>query len=146
MIFHFPNLETLRLAITSAQVPTEVSAAPAEVAFDPEGRPSVRPAAGIPPKPMLNALKRLGVKQAKDHYNEAALAVDCRPQGLPVAKTAAIPEVTSNTPILFEMPLSEMPAVVTEMLRLGNDRQSFRTLAPANGKGDRVLLKVIGPP
>ena len=55
MIFQFPDLETLRLAITSAQVPPDVSAAPAEVAFDPAGRPSVRPVAGIPPKPMLTA-------------------------------------------------------------------------------------------
>ena len=32
------------------------------------------------------------------------------------------------------------------MLRLGNDRQSFRTIAPAHGHGERVLAKVIGPP
>jgi hypothetical protein len=144
MIFQFPDLETLRLAITSAQVPPDVSAAPAEVAFDAAGRPSVRPVAGIPPNPMLTALRKLGVKQAKDHYSEATLTVDCWPQVLPVQKTAATPEVTSNTPVLFEMPAAEMPGVVTEMLRLGNDRQSFRTVAGADG--ERVLLKVIGPP
>src|SRR3954462_8743523 len=38
-----------------------------------------------------------------------------------------------------------MPAAVTEMLRLGNDPQSFRTVT-ADGRGERVLLKVIGPP
>src|SRR5437763_5637453 len=130
MIFQFPDLETFRLAVTSSQVPPEVSAAPAEVAFDPAGRPSVRPVAGIPPKPMLNALKRLGVKQAKDHFAEATLTVDCWPQVLPVHKAAAVPEVTSNTAVLFEMPASDLPAVVAEMLRLGNDRQSFRTLVP----------------
>jgi hypothetical protein len=146
MIFQFPNLETFRLAVTSAQVPPEVSAAPAEVAFDPEGRPSVRSAAGIPPKPMQNALKKLGVKQAKEHYSEAVLTVDCWPQVLPVAKTSGIPEITSNTPVLFEMPATQMAKVVTEMLRLGNDRQSFRAIAPAHGQGERVLLKVIGPP
>lgn len=146
MIFQFPNLETFRLAVTSAQVPPEVSAAPAEVAFDPEGRPSVRSAAGIPPKPMQNALKKLGVKQAKEHYSEAVLTVDCWPQVLPVAKTQGIPEITSNTSVLFELPASEMAKVVTEMLRLGNDRQSYRTLAAAHGHGERVLLKVIGPP
>lgn len=144
MIFQFPDLETLRLAITSAQIPSDVSAAPAEVAFDPAGRPSVRPVAGIPPKPMLNALKKLGVKQARDHYTEATLTVECWPQVLPVHKSPAVPEVTSNTPVLFDMPSADMPAVVTEMLRLGNDRQSFRTVA--GNDGDRVLLKVIGPP
>jgi hypothetical protein len=146
MIFQFPNLETFRLAVTSAQVPPEVSAAPAEVAFDPEGRPSVRSAAGIPPRPMQSALKKLGVKPSKEHYSEAVLTVDCWPQVLPVAKAPGIPEITSNTPVLFELPAAEMSKVVTEMLRLGNDRQSFRTISPAHGQGERVLVKVIGPP
>jgi len=146
MIFQFPDLDTFRLAVTSAQVPPEVSAAPAEVSFDPEGRPSVRSAAGIPPKPMQNALKKLGVKSSKEHYSETVLSVDCWPQVLPVAKHAGVPEVTANTAVLFEMPLAEMPAVVSEMLRLGNDRQSFRTLAASEGQNERVLLKVIGPP
>ena len=146
MIFQFPDLETFRLAVTSAQVPAEVSAAPAEVAFDAAGRPSVRPTADLAPRPMLNAFKKLGVKQAKDHYAELTLTVDCWPQVLPVAKSASVPEITSTTPVLFEMPADEMPTLVTEMLRLGNDRQSFRTLAAVNGTGERVLLKVIGPP
>src|SRR5947199_9643492 len=94
MIFQFPDLETLRLAVTSAQVPPDVSAAPAEVAFDPEGRPSIRSAGGIPPKPMQNALRKLGVKQAKDHYNGAILTVECWPQVLPVSKVGTPPEVT----------------------------------------------------
>src|SRR5438128_9888207 len=115
MIFQFPNLETFRLAVTSAQVPAEVSAAPAEVAFDPAGRPSVRSADGTPSKPMQNALRKLGVKQAKEHYSEAILTVDCWPQVLPVAKSSAIPEITSNTPVLFEIPTSELAVVVGEM-------------------------------
>jgi FtsH ternary system domain X7 len=146
MIFQFPDLDTFRLAVTSAQVPPEVAAGPAEVAFDPQGRPSVRSVSGIPPKPMQNALKKLGVRQGKEHYSEAVLTVECWPQVLPVSKVGVPPEVTTNTPVLFEMPVDDMPAVVTEMLRLGNDRQSFRTLAPAKGKGERILLKVIGPP
>src|SRR5687768_11780250 len=146
MIFQFPDLDTFRLAVNSAQVPPEVSGAPAEVAFDPQGRPSVRSVAGIPPRPMQNALKKLGVRQSKDHYSEAVLTVECWPQVLPVAKIGTPPEVTSTTPVLFEMPVEDMPTLVTEMLRLGNDRQSFRTLAPARGQGERVLLKVIGPP
>lgn len=146
MIFQFPSLEAFRQAVSSAQVPPEVSAAPAEVAFDPEGRPSVRSVAGIPPRGMQNALKKLGVRQAKEHYAEAVLAVDCWPQVLPVAKLGATPEVTPNTAVLFDMPAAEMPTVVTEMLRLGNDRQSFRIVTPTRGKGERALLRVIGPP
>ena len=48
--------------------------------------------------------------------------------------------------MLFELPANEMPTLVTEMLRLGNDRQSFRTLAAVDGVGERMLIKVIGPP
>src|SRR5262245_11710501 len=107
MVFQFPDLETFRLAVTSAQVPPDVSAAPAEVAFDHQGRPSIRSAAGIPPRAMQNALRKLGVKQAKDHYSEAIFTVECWPQVLPVAKVEAQPEVTSNTPVLFEMPAAD---------------------------------------
>ncbi len=146
MIFQFPDLDTFRLAVTSAQVPPEVSAAPAEVSFDPEGRPSVRSASGIPPKPMQNTLRKLGVKSGEEHYSETVLSVDCWPQILPVTKLVGAPEVTSNTPVLFEMPLGEMSAVVSEMVRLGNDRQSFRIIATTEGQSERVLLRVIDPP
>ena len=146
MIFQFPDLETLRLAITSAQVPANVSAAPAEVAFDSAGRPSVRPVAGIPSKAMQAALKKLGVKTSNTHYSDGIVTVECWPQVLPVVKQSGGPAVTATTPVLFEMPAAGMAAVVTEVLRLGNDRQSFRTLAGVDGAADRVLLKVIGPP
>jgi hypothetical protein len=146
MIFQFPDLETFRLAVTGAQVPPEVSAAPAEVAFDATGRPSIRPANDLSPRAMLNAFNELGVKQTNDHVAENTFNVVCWPQVLPLTKTAKAPEITSTTPVLFEMPADEMRVFVTEMLRLGNDRQSYRTLAAHNGTGSRVLLKVIGPP
>ena len=86
MIFQFPDFETFHLAVTSSQVPPEVSAAPAEVAFDASGRPSVRPSVAMMPRAMLNAFKKLGVRQAKDHYAEHTMTVDCWPQVLPVVK------------------------------------------------------------
>src|SRR5262249_15378154 len=36
--------------------------------------------------------------------------------------------------------------VATEMLRLGNDRQSFRVLTADGDNPERVLLRVVGPP
>ena len=141
MIFQFPDLETFRLAVTSAQVPPEVSAAPAEVAFDSDGRPSVRSAAGIPPKTMQNALRKLGVKH--ESTTEAVLRrlLATSSSG---GKEAAV-RCHNNTPVVFEMPAGKLPTIVTEMLRLGNDRQGFHG-RPAEGKGERALLKVIGPP
>lgn len=146
MIFQFPDLESLRLAITSAQVPVEVCAAPAEFSLHETGTIAVKMTGGMPPKPMQNALKKLGVKPAKDHFTTEVQQVTCWPQLLPVVKLPHTPEVTTNTAILFDLPANEMPSVVMEMLRLGNDRQSFRVLAPNTKRGERVLLKVIGPP
>ena len=38
MILLFPNLDTLRLALTSSIVPTDVTLAPAAVTFDDQGK------------------------------------------------------------------------------------------------------------
>jgi FtsH ternary system domain X7 len=145
MIFQFPDPETFRLAITSALVPPDVSLAPAEIAADAQGRLSVKPAGGIPPKAMQNGLKKLGVAAGKDHVGTPE-SVSCWLEGLPVTREAAIPELASSAPVLFEMPASQLPVLVGEMLRLGNDRQSFRYLETADEKAERILLRVIGPP
>ena len=50
--------------------------------------------------------------------------------------------------MLFELSnADDLPTLVTEMLRLGNDRQGFRWFAAAgDADSKRVLLRVIGPP
>ena len=144
MIFLFPDLETLRITLTSGQVPPDVSREPVEVAFDAAGRTSVKPHA-IPPKVMQNALKRLGIKTGPAHHGEP-MTLASWPQILPVVRSAGTPEFSATTPVLFELPVARLSAFATEMLRLGNDRQSFRVLAGANDADQRVLLRVIGPP
>ncbi len=140
MIFLFPDLETLRIALTSGQVASEVAVEPAEAAFGAGAEVSVKSHA-IPPKAMQNALKRLGVKTAKAHMGEP-IAVGCWPEILPVVKQAGVPELASNEPVLFDLPAESLADFAVEMLRLGNDRQGFRSFAD----GQRVLLRVIGPP
>ncbi len=144
MIFLFPDLETLRIALTSGQVPPDVSREPVEVAFDAAGRPSVKPHS-IPPKTMQNALKRMGIKTGQAHHGQP-MTLASWPQVLPVVREAGAPEFTATTPILFEMPIARLSALATEMLRLGNDRQSFRVLSGDEEADQRVLLRVIGPP
>jgi cellulose synthase operon protein C len=144
MIFLFPNLETLRIALTSGMAPPSIAMAPVEAAFDAEGRPSVKSHLA-PPKAMQNALKRLGVKSGEAHYAEPA-AFSCWPEILPVVKEDGSPEVTSATVVLFEMPATQLGAFAIEMLRLGNDRQSFRYLDGPDSESPRVLLRVVGPP
>jgi hypothetical protein len=145
MIFQFPDSETLLLAVSSAQVPLEVSQAAAEFAVDDDGHLSVQSKVAAAAKSLSPQLKKLGVKSIKAHVAANIQSVASWPQILPLVKKPSLPELTSNTPVLFEMPASEMASVVTEMLRLGNDRQSFLSLEGPDGK-DRVLLKVFGPP
>lgn len=144
MIFLFPDLETLSLALSSAMIPPTVSQEAAEVAFDTDGRPSVK-SHSIPPKTMQNALKRLGVKTGKTHHGQP-VTVSSWPEILPVVKVGGVPEFSTTAPILFELPANQLASFATEMLRLGNDRQSFRYLSATDDPNQRVLLRVIGPP
>jgi hypothetical protein len=64
---------------------------------------------------------------------------------LPLVRTSGPPKIADKTPVLFDIHCGEQLAeVVAEMLRLGNDRQSFRQLAGADSQ--RTLLRVLGPP
>lgn len=146
MIFQFPNVETLHIALSSGMVPAEVSQTAATVAFDAAGRPSV----GVetaPPKAVQTALKRLGVVVGKTQH-ASPREVASWPALLPIEKESGTPEIAPSTPVLFEMPIAQLGTIAPEMMRLGNDRQSFRALTPiGSGEGaQRALLRVIGPP
>jgi cellulose synthase operon protein C len=156
MIFQFPDFETLRLAMSTSLVPPQMSGAKAVVSFDAQGHPAIESVESVgsanlaDTKAIQSSLKKLGVKPLKAHHPELQLTVDCWPQVLPVTRVGGIPELTPTTPVLFDLPLPELPGLVTEMLRLGNDRQSYRTIRTGNSTAtegiDRALLKVIGPP
>ena len=88
------------------------------------------------------------MKGSKRHATDEPEEVSCWPQLLPVARDAAAPQISNQAPVLFELEKADdLPTLVTEMLRLGNDRQGFRWFAdPRDPDGKRVLLRVIGPP
>ena len=138
MILVFPDAATYRLALTSGIVPAEVAASPAAVSFD-AGRVAVETDAKLLKK-AADELKRLGVTAARKHPAEPA-AVSCWPQAVSIEKA---PEPSSGTTVLFELPPTEFAAFAAEMLRLGNDKQTFRWVG--NGVETRALLKVVGPP
>ncbi|MFO0798944.1 MAG: hypothetical protein U0804_15865 [Gemmataceae bacterium] len=145
MILHFPDPEAVRLALTSGLVPADVTLAPAAVSTDAHGRLYVEPTPSIS-KTTLKVLDRLGVKGSKRHGSDDIRKVGSWVELVPLAKEAGTPEVASGAAVLFELPSADdLPAVVTELLRLGNDRQGFRWFA-ADGDDTRVLLRVIGPP
>jgi hypothetical protein len=147
MILLFPNLDTLRLALTSNIVPTDVTLEPAAVSFDDQGKVYLESTANLT-KTVIKNLDKIGVKGSKRHATDAPEEVTCWPQVLPVTRELGVPNVSNQAPVLFELSDSDdLPTLVTEMLRLGNDRQGFRWFAaPGESDSKRVLLRVIGPP
>lgn len=146
MILCFPDLDTLRLAVTSAAVLPEVTGTAADVVLADDGRVFLDTSAKLPKK-AAGELAKLGVTQSKSLPGKP-LRVSCWLQVVPVQKNPAPPQPTPQQVVLFELPSAkDLPGMVAEMLRLGNDRQSFRWVASAADAADRrVLLRVIGPP
>jgi hypothetical protein len=143
MIYHFPDLDTLQLAITSGIVPQDVTLAPAKGGLDDDGQVWLLPSVALNRKSQT-ALRRLGVEIVRTNGELEGEEYCCWLQLLPVTRSeTTVP--TPQTPVLFELAdADQLPVLVGEILRLGNDRQSFRWLR--DEKGDRVLLRVIGPP
>jgi cellulose synthase operon protein C len=144
MIFQFPSLEVLRIALSSGMVPAEVGGAAAEVSFDSQGRPIVKPLAPLS-KETFNALERLGIASGQAHAAEPQTVASWH-EIIPVVREPGMPEIAATTTVLFEFPAALLADLATEMLRLGNDRQSFRCLAHSGAIEPRVVLRVIGPP
>src|SRR5262245_359927 len=122
MIVQFPDYDTLLLAVTSGEVPPAISLAPA-VAGDENGMPWVEFDAAAP-RGMQAALKRFGARVVKSAPGPGEM-VCCWLQALPVRRDPNPPPLAAAAPVLFEVPRpDQLPGLVGEMLRLGNDRQS----------------------
>lgn len=146
MILCFADLERLRLALVSGAVPPAVAqtAAAADVADD--GRVHVRPSVE-PTKKSLLELRRLGVEAVKGPA-KLPLSVGSWLELFPLERVTDALERPELTPVLFDLPGGEQLApLVTEVLRLRNDRITYRWLEePRTKGGGRALLRVVGPP
>jgi hypothetical protein len=147
MILLFPNADTFRLALSRSIVPDEVTIAPARVSFDEGGKIYLEPGGPLSRAAIKN-LDKIGVKGSKRHATPEPEVVSCWPQVLPVVREPGSPATSAQAPVLFELShADDLPTLAIEMLRLGNDRQSFRWFAaPGDDESKRVLLRVIGPP
>lgn len=144
MILLFPDADTFRLVLTGGFVPPDVSLTEASVAFAPDGRLSVETNAKLTKK-AAGELTRLGVSAVKRHVADAE-PMSCWLQILPVDRDPNPPQLASQAPVLFELESAiDLPVIVNEMLRLGNDRQGLRWLGDIETE-HRALLRVIGPP
>jgi FtsH ternary system-associated peptide len=147
MILLFPNLDTLRLSLSSSIVPMDVTLAPAKVTYDDQGKIYLESDANLT-RTVTKNLDRIGVKGSKRHATDSPEVLSCWPQALPLVRETETPAVSSQAAVLFELSdADDLPVLATEMLRLGNDRQGFRWFAePGDTESKRVLLRVIGPP
>lgn len=144
MIIQFPNLETLQLALTTGTIPESICLGSAKAHFGDEGEVWVEPQKGLT-KQAATALDQLGVKLYKRAGIELDVQVTCWPQLLPAVRRTESPRIGPQTPVLFELlDAVQLPELVNEVLRQGNDRQGFRHLT--NGAEAKSLLRVIGPP
>jgi hypothetical protein len=145
MILCFPDLDTFRLVVTSTILPVAVTLSEAKAAVADDGRIFLD-TPHKPTKKQTTDLNKLNVTAVRSMPGEPE-AVASWLQVVPVTKDAAPPQLSSQAPVLFELSnAQDLPALVSEMLRLGNDRQSFRWVSADDGSDRRVLLRVIGPP
>jgi hypothetical protein len=143
MILQFPDLTMLRLALTSGVVPPGVSLAPATAAVDDQGQVWLQPSVA-PSRAALNELRRLKVQTPRTSPVPLTEQLHSWLQLFPVQREAGRVVPPDQAPVLFDLPADQFSTVATEILRLGNDRQSFRYLEGHDG--ERVLLRVLGPP
>jgi hypothetical protein len=148
MILKFPDLATLQLALTSGAIPPAVSRSAAVAGFSEPDLVWVETRASLS-RAVQAELKRLGVQVCRSSGAALATEVDSWLELLPLEPDLDPLLGLEQTPVLFELPDgAHLSQLATEMLRLGNDRQSFRALEEGHKRDGaaRVLLRVVGPP
>src|SRR4051812_49361850 len=102
MILLFPNLDTLRLCLTSSTVPPDVTLAEAAVSFDDQGQIYLEPTVNLS-KTTAKLLDRIGVKGSKRHGGTTVEKVTSWLQVLSVTKEPGTPNISSQAAVLFEL-------------------------------------------
>ena len=146
MILQFPSFDALELVIRSRMLDEAIYQAPVRVCEDPSGGVLIKYAGKIP-RTTMRDLKDLGVANRRSFPRQAET------RGLPhwyalqpVKRLLQAPQLEESTTVLFVLPETEQLAEITaEILRLGNDRQSFRVVEDGD-RGRYTLLRVVAPP
>ncbi len=147
MIVQFPDLNILQLALTTGAVPHDVAQKPATAGFEERGQVWVETTAKVPAAAQRE-LKRLGAAVCKSSGVALNTEVSCWLELLPLVRDDTPLDTLEKIPVLFDVPSGEeLARLVLEMLRLGNDRQSYRWLEETKrDNSGRALLRVVGPP
>ncbi len=142
MILRFPSIEAFQLALASGVVRAKVQCAPARLANTDDGALLIEPSCPIDRVSMAE-LVQLGVDKRR------SIKAEYRPlaswhEAIELVSSADA-ELSEKTEVLFDVSSdADLVTMVAEMLRLGNDRQSFRHVVH-NGVS-HSLLRVISPP
>src|SRR5438067_3025522 len=150
MILKFPDIDTLRLALIDGAVPPAASQAPALAGLDDNGGVWIDTPASLSKNAQVE-LRRLRVLGAKRVGNVALRKVSCWLEMIPLQREGEGLAPPEQSAVLFDLPSGQQLArMAIEILRLGNDRQSYRWLEETAGKKEegevRALLRVVGPP
>ncbi len=145
MLLCFPDQQTLTLAITSGLISEALLKKPVQAANDDSGAWHVKTARG-PGRKAVADLAKLGVEQRRSTTLELRAFMHWL-QLLPLRKMAppTPKEHAAKSPVLLEVrDERQLADLVSEILRLGNDRLSF--LHVNDESGDFTLLRVVDPP
>lgn len=147
MILKFADLETLRLVLVADAIPAAVSQTPVLAGFDDQEALWVDTPANLA-RAAQTELRRHGVQICKTTGSVVLTEYSCWAQLLPLVRREVLPEQLGQNPVVFVFNDSEsLSRLAIEVLRLGNDRQSYRWLEPTKADEPAVgILRVIGPP
>ncbi|MGE0529658.1 MAG: hypothetical protein AB7P49_21610, partial [Bdellovibrionales bacterium] len=144
MILYFPDLNTLQIALMTGAIPRAISPTPVQVEFPGDGSVYAHSAEVIS-RPELRGLGRLGVQAVRGGKGGELQECLCWAQIFPLVRESAPFQPSAQVHVLFQLPDSKLlPTLAGEVLRLGNDRQSFRILKDREEQS-AALLRVIGP-
>lgn len=148
MGFVFPSEEALRTALSIGLIPAADRESSARLVRDATGQILIAPVP-TPTDELCRRLKAAGIATAETLRDDGEV-VDHWLQAIPLIRQRTWPVPDDQTPVLFDCPdRATAGEFVIEVLRLGNDRQSFRILTADHQrkqKHERVMLRVIGPP
>ncbi len=162
----FKDLDQLKFALASGTIPEKVQQRSAAVTYFKSGQIRVDCNENWDKK-TIKSLESLGVtfrydqnstnldakltegqltEGQKDREIDRMTTVICWPQIIPLLPHSYSSEPANNEAILFYLDAEDLSEFVREILRLGNDRQSYYFLSNTDKHGTKVLLKVISPP
>src|SRR4051794_19163987 len=106
MILKFPNLDTLRLTLTSGAVPSAVSQTAAVAGFDDQEQLWVDTSTSLS-RTVQAELRRLGIQICRNSGATLSTEVSCWAELLPLQPDPTPPERLEQLPVLFDIATGE---------------------------------------